>query len=273
MRRLTELILVGCFLFASIFFQTGCASGPGQLKPADLILPLDHEDKIQAVDKQIKAYFQENQAQFEKLATYLTTVETKFGTRPVPLSLTTTQYIDKISDDSIRQLVTAMLDEAEVQMIIAGLDGDADIRFVFAADDAAGDYQQSLNYVGPLSTGTFDANTADQSEYNLIRRYEKLQDNWFICLFDLAEIKNAQDYRQAAWDYLGEAGQKEITSDWRQARVTLADWDQVGQKIDDSSRDFVVRVQFRTDQDGLLGPITLYLDPVTRKIVGNELRF
>ena len=80
MRRLTELILAGCFLFASIFFQTGCASGPGQLKPADLILPLDHEDKIQAVDKQIKAYFQENQAQFEKLATYLTTVETKFGT-------------------------------------------------------------------------------------------------------------------------------------------------------------------------------------------------
>lgn len=273
MRRLTELILAGCFLFASIFLQTGCASGPVQLKPADLIVPLDHEDKIQAVDKQIKAYFQENQASFEKLATYLTTVETKFGTRPVPLSLTTTQYIDKISDDSIGQMVTVMLDEAEVQAIIAGLDGDADIRFIFAADEAAGDYQQSLNYVGPLSAGTFDANTADQSEYNLIRRYEKLQDNWFICLYDLAEIKNAQDYRQAAWDYLGEAGQKEITSDWRQARVTLADWDQVGQKIDDSSRDFVVRVQFRTDQDGLLGPITLYLDPVTRKIVGTELRF
>lgn len=273
MHRLTKLFLAVCLLLAGIFIQTACSSGSSQLmKPADLILPLDHEDKIQAVDQQIKKYFLENQTQFEKLATYLTTVETKFGTRPVPLSLTTTQYIERIGDDSVRQLVTAMLDEAEVQVIIAGLDGNADICFVFAADDD-GDYQQGLNYVGPLSSGSFDANTADQSEYNQIRRYEKLQDTWFICLYDLAEIKNAQDYRQAAWDYLGEAGQKEVVSDWRQARVTLADWDQVGRKTDDSSRDFVVRVQFRTDQDGLLGPITLYLDPVTRNIVGNELRF
>lgn len=51
-----------------------------------------------------------------------------------------------------------------------------------------------------------------------------------------------------------------VGSDLHNAIVTLEDWSSVGYKLD-----FVVSVCFHTEQDGVLGPIFVNLDPSTRK--------
>jgi hypothetical protein len=49
------------------------------------------------------------------------------------------------------------------------------------------------------------------------------------------------------------------------------DWNTVGRKLDNKDRPFVVCVQFNHKQEGMLGPVTLYLDPNTQKVVGLAL--
>lgn len=113
----------------------------------------------------------------------------------------------------------------------------------------------------------------DKTKYNYVKYYKDLGNGWFYYLHYYNEIKDADVFREIAWDRIGEKVRNTVIYDWHKAIVTLEDWKSVGKKMDDNEREFVVTVCFNTDQDGLLGPIILHFDPLTKKLVGIENRY
>jgi hypothetical protein len=73
----------------------------------------------------------------------------------------------------------------------------------------------------------------------------------------------AAEYREIAWTSLTEAEQTGVTSDWRNAPVNFED------KYWETGED-AVSVTF--DTDSFLGPIVVYIDPITNVVLGQGLR-
>jgi hypothetical protein len=238
-------------------------------QPVDLILPLKNEAEIKQFSQENKAFFIANQERLECIALYLENTQDKFETRPVALHLSTMDLISKVSDLSIRQEIIDLLQQGEVKFIVSGLD-DARVQFVLEEDSTENEYSQGFYHVAAGTPDVFNEGETNRNVYNQIHRYEKLTENWYEFIYALAEIKDADKYRLAAWNHLGADGQKIITTEWSQARVTLVDWENVGHKEDKTDREFVVCVQFMHKNIGVLGMITLYFDPVTLKYVGTE---
>jgi hypothetical protein len=238
---------------------------------AQLILPLKNEAQIKQTAEENQAFFKANQEKLERIAVYLEETEDHFGARPLSLSLATTDLINKVSDPSIRQLIFELLMQGTVRSIVGGLDSNR-IRFITQMSDSPDEYEQGFYHQGDEPPEEVNGAERDPNVLNQICRYEKLAENWYSFIFALAEVKDADRYRLAAWNYLGVDGQKNITTDWSQARVTLVDWQAVGYKEDQTDRAFVVCIQFRDKNVDLLGMLTLYFDPDTLKYVGTELR-
>jgi hypothetical protein len=240
------------------------------LTAAQLIMPLNYEEQIKRISADNNAFFAANQELLERIAVYLEETEDHFGTRPMHLSLATTDLIDKISDPSIRHAIVELLQQGPVLAIVSGLDSNR-IRFITQTGNPADEYAQGFYHQGDAPPEEANRIECDPNVLNQICRYEKLAENWYSFVFALAEVKDAEQYRVAAWNFLGVNGQKNITN-WSQARVILVDWQAVGIKEDQADRAFVVCVEFEGPYVDLLGMLTLYFDPVTLKYVGTELR-
>jgi hypothetical protein len=243
--------------------------GDRHLQTADLILPLENDAAIKQCSQEGKTYLVAQHDRLERIALYLENTQDRFGTRPVMLDITSADLISKVSDESIRQDIMDVLQQGTVKSITTGLDGEPRVQFILAYGDT--EYTQGLYHIRADPTDFFNSNEIGRYEYNQEIRYEKLAANWYAFMYALADIKDADQYRLAAWNYLGPDGQKSITGDWMQARVSLVDWNTVGRKLDNKDRPFVVCVQFNHKQEGMLGPVTLYLDPNTQKVVGLAL--
>lgn len=240
-----------------------------QPKVDDWVLPLSFEDQIERQGRENKAYLDANQDKLERIARYLEDTTDKFGTRPVPLSLQSLDLVDKINDTAIRQDLLDILTEGTIKAVLTGLDGGPHIKFYL--NTGPNEYEQGFFHTKADSLDEAAVGKPGDPPYNQVRRYEKLTSHWYGFVQALADIRDADLYRQAAWAHMGPDGQKIVIGDWRDARVTLTDWEQVGNKLDNKNRPFVVLVQFRHKNEGMLGPIGVYLDAVTKKVVGIAL--
>lgn len=268
MRKSYGLVLITII----VLLVTGCSAGEGQTTittPADLVLPLENDAAIKQCSQEGKTYLEAQHDRLERIALYLENTQDRFGTRPVALALSSADLISKVSDDSIRQDILDVLQQGTVKTITTGLDGEPRVQFILNYGDK--EYRQGFYHIGTDPTDFFNNNGNSGYEYNQVIRYEKLAANWYGFIYALADIKDADQYRTAAWNYLGPDGQKSITGDWSQARVSLVEWNTVGRKLDHKDRPFVVCVQFNHEHEGMLGPVTLYLDPKTQKVVGLAL--
>ncbi len=72
-------------------------------------------------------------------------------------------------------------------------------------------------------------------------------------------------YQRAAWESLSEEDQQTVTHDWREAAVSEC--------LFYEDQRAAVCVTFHTNLDPLLGPIIVYLEPGTCKILGTGPRF
>ncbi len=72
-------------------------------------------------------------------------------------------------------------------------------------------------------------------------------------------------YRRIAWESLSEDAQATVTHSWQEARVSNCTY------FGDNSA--AVCVTFNTTHDPLLGPIVVYIEPVSLKVLGNGPRF
>jgi hypothetical protein len=90
---------------------------------------------------------------------------------------------------------------------------------------------------------------------------------------DTIFLETASELREIAWNHLTQHQKKTVTGDWRKAKVTMVRWNDVPLKKTTTVRpDDIYKVTFNTKQDALLGPIGIYLDPVTKTIVGYDVR-
>ena len=270
-KRLALWLIVAVVIVAAIvgvcLLTNPKADAP--IQPADLILPLENEAAIRQASLAHMTYLTANQEQLARVALYLENTQDQFGTRPVLFGLTAMDAVNQVSDQAIRQDIIDLLRQGSVKAILCGLDGAARVQFVLASGDH--EYVQGFYHVQTGSPDFFADEMTNQVELNQIRRYDKITENWYAYVSALADIKDADQYRLAAWDHLGPDGQKIITTDWSQARVSLIDARAAGQMIDDKVRAFVVCVQFHHINEGMLGPITLYFDPVTGQFIGSAM--
>lgn len=86
-------------------------------------------------------------------------------------------------------------------------------------------------------------------------------------LFTTCDKADEQDLimnkvREIAWNYLDENAQASIIVDWQKAIITE----------DSYQNNKVYAVMFNTKDDGLLGPIVVYVDRKTHKVIGVGLR-
>ena len=72
-------------------------------------------------------------------------------------------------------------------------------------------------------------------------------------------------YRQIAWESLSAEAQATVTHDWQEARVSKCTY------YADQSE--AVCVTFNTTDDPLLGPIIVFIDPDSLKVLGIGPRF
>jgi len=76
---------------------------------------------------------------------------------------------------------------------------------------------------------------------------------------------NEMAYRKAAWEGLLEEDQKTVTHDWQNAGVSDCNYYQEQREV--------VCVTFHTNLDSLLGPIIVYIEPVSLEVLGIAPRF
>lgn len=89
---------------------------------------------------------------------------------------------------------------------------------------------------------------------------------------DMLFLETAASLREIAWNQLSEKEKSTITGDWREAKVTIVQWSAVPLKQTKVEPEVIYKVTFNTELDALLGPIGIYFDPVTKTIVGYDVR-
>ncbi|KAB2871877.1 MAG: hypothetical protein F9K37_02000 [Bacteroidales bacterium] len=76
------------------------------------------------------------------------------------------------------------------------------------------------------------------------------------------EADSNMQIREIAWNSLTEQSKSTVIIDWKQAPVTESTYNQKS----------VYAVVFKTSDDALLGPITVYVDILTKEVLGQALR-
>lgn len=78
--------------------------------------------------------------------------------------------------------------------------------------------------------------------------------------------------KQTAWDYISEESKETIVGEWNEASVEKASYEQIPIIKSDKRSEHVYKVTFKTTHDALLGPICLYIDSDTNKVIGLNAR-
>lgn len=75
-------------------------------------------------------------------------------------------------------------------------------------------------------------------------------------------IRDMDEVRQVAWNYLSEESQSTVTTEWKQAYIEY--------EIYNDEETYAVR--FNTTDDALLGPIVVFVRKSDLSVVGEGLR-
>lgn len=76
------------------------------------------------------------------------------------------------------------------------------------------------------------------------------------------------EMRRIAWENLSEDTKKTVLGDWQTAKVTEARGEGIPMLQSKERPEWIRRILFHTNQDELLGPIGIYINPFTKEIVG-----
>ena len=240
-----------------------------QIEANDIIIKVDKKDFIKTSEEKVLDFFEKNKEDFETLAEYILTNEVLFTTGPDIQSEHTSALIEKITDESIKTIAKELLQKGVIKQLSSFDDGFEDANFT--VDYESGVFAQGIRYVNdPQAIGN------DKTKYNHVKEYKDLGNGWFYYLFHYDAIKDADVYKKIVWDSMGEMDRKSIKYDWHEAIVSLEDSDSMKSiitfnKTHVKSR-FVVSVCYHNELDGLLGPIIVYFDPSTGKMIGGEPR-
>jgi len=266
MRKL--IIIAYLFVVAAIFIQFTEyeVMKPTKLSKINyLIINSDINSVVKVSKLDILSYFEKNTDNFNTLSKYMLNNEIVFGTRPVILNKET--GIAKIDDGSIKKIANTLLQEN----LIKGVESENDDEskyVIFHIDDNYGTYDQGIIYMS-------DKKVIDKgkTEYNYVKYYEDLGNGWFYYLFYYDQIRDGDVFRKKAWDSLPEQERISILHDLNKALVQLKDvviFDKKTLKANETQ--LVISVTFNTKQDAFIGPITIYLDPSTKEILGSQVR-
>lgn len=90
----------------------------------------------------------------------------------------------------------------------------------------------------------------------------------------LSEVdkKGNLDLRKVAWSSLSKAAKETVLGDWQEAELIKVSLVDVPQNIEIEKNQKVVKVIFHTVQDRFVGPIEIYLDYTSKRVIGTDLR-
>ena len=263
MKKYIVFISIVLIVVMGIFI---CKNNTKQIKEDDIIIKVNKDNLTKTPEKSILNYYKENKDAFIKVADYLLASEKLFATRPIIISQQNSTYIEKIEDEDVRKLVYKLVKEGTIKQISSLNDEIKDVFFYINSE--YGVYEQGIRYVSDKQK-VYN----DKTKYNYIKDYVELGNGWFYYLCYYNEIKDADIFREIAWNEVSEGERKTVVNDWHKAIVTLEDDDFIGYKEDNKKRNFVISVCFNTKADSWLGPIVFYFDPLTKEVVGRDLRF
>ncbi|WP_169090778.1 hypothetical protein [Paenibacillus sp. PL91] len=254
-----------CFALA----VCGCAGlkskGTEHAEASDFIIPLNVSEVLKHPETEVIKYFQNRREDFDILGSYLLENERVFQTRPVILQQD--YAIEKIQDPDSQQFAKTLFQEGIVKRISSLNDNPSkSIDFLFDAEDNL--YRQGITYLSlpEMAKG-------DPSKFSYVNDYKNLGGGWYYYVFHYDKLKNEDEFRKLAWAKISEKERSTLTTPKEKAIVTLESGKNVGNWIDDRKLDVVVSVQFDTEMNGQLGPITMFFDPMTKVLIGGNPRF
>lgn len=235
-----------------------------QIRVSDLIVKVDNNDFLNFSQEDVLNLFEKNKAGFKALSDYLLANETVLRTNTFTIKKEDRVLIDRILDDSIKNIANNLLNEGIVEQVSSRIETSKEVTFIVHSE--YGVYEQGIRYASDIQNIEMDK---DALSYDI--KYMDLGDGWFYYLYHAYAIKNADSYKKIAWELMTEDDKKVVNNDWQSAIVSLADWNLAGTKYDNRKREFVVSVCYNTASYGLTGPFIVYIDPSTKKVVGREL--
>ncbi|MEK5034310.1 hypothetical protein MKY96_22880 [Paenibacillus sp. FSL R7-0302] len=247
----------------------GCAGlkskGTEHVTASDFIIPLNVSEMLKRPETGVIKYFQNRREDFEILGSYLLENEKVFQTRPVILQQN--YSIENIQDPEIQEIAQTLFQEGIVKRISSLNDAPSkSIDFLFDAEDNL--YQQGITYLSlpEMAKG-------DPSKFSYVNDYKNLGGGWYYYVFHYDKLKNEDEFRNLAWAQISEKERSTLTTQKEKAIVILESGKNVGYWIDDRKSEVVVSVQLDTEMNGPLGPITMFFDPMTKDLIGGNLRF
>ena len=261
MKKYISIVVVLLLLVSGVFIYKYAYA---QIKPNDIIIKVDTKTFIKTSEEKALSFYEKNKKDLKAIADYILANEKMLGARPVVLNKESIKFTGKIADESIKKMVYGLFEEGTIKQIYSLHDEFEDANFTVGSE--YGVYDQGLRYVSDPQVIE-----KDKTRYNYVKEYKEMGNGWYYYLFYYNQIKDADVYKKIVWDNrVTESERKFLKDDWYEAIVTLEDWDSVFYKMDHKEREFVVSVYYNTDD--FLGPRIVYLDPLTKKIVGSVLR-
>lgn len=236
----------------------GCAGlkskGTEHVTASDFIISLNVSEVLKRPETGVIKYFQNRREDFDILGRYLLENEKVFQTRPVILQQD--YSIENIQDPEIQQIAQTLFREGIVKRISSLNDAEDNL------------YQQGITYLSlpEMAKG-------DPSKFSYVNDYKNLGGGWYYYVFHYDKLKNEDEFRNLAWAQISEKERSTLTTPKEKAIVILESGKNVGYWMDDRKLDVVVSVQFDTEMNGQLGPITMFFDPMTKDLIGGNLRF
>lgn len=256
-------LIAALLLFVSA--SLSCTASSGTVN--DMIIEVDKTTFLENSEKEVMDYYEEFKVDIHALTDYIMEKQMLFSSLPVAITREYNELPAIGAPENIQAIARRLIMEGLFKAASVSTGDGSDAHFYVNA--VSGVYEQGIRYVSDTQIIA-----EDKSGYIYIKEYTDLGDGWYYYLYYYKKVKDEDIYKKIIWDEMGEKVQDTVIgADWHSAIVTLVDWSDVYYKADDVKRDFVVCVTFYTDQDGFLGPIVRYLDPVSKEIVGGEMRF
>ncbi|QGQ98895.1 hypothetical protein EHS13_30460 [Paenibacillus psychroresistens] len=122
---------------------------------------------------------------------------------------------------------------------------------------------------------------SEKSELGMIMKVNDTSTGYSLTKESTAEllkiINESVQFRTIAWAAVEESQKPHVTGNWEEALVSTIiftdQWLIPNKDLSKFKNQELVTVNFSTDQDGLLGPIVVVINPVTNEVVGFYPRY
>ncbi|MGA4515686.1 hypothetical protein ACPA0F_00265 [Solibacillus silvestris] len=89
----------------------------------------------------------------------------------------------------------------------------------------------------------------------------------------LSELEKVyMEMREIAWASLSDTDKETVMGNWKDAKVTEEQLSVNDEVLPDNNPMKVMKVIFNTSRDRFLGPIGIYINPDTNKIISKDIR-